>query len=251
MNNTFNFTRFKKVLARDFRATYKRFGLAILILSLLVVTVWIFSLVINVPYYYDSAYGGLGIDHYYKYILEERVSSILLGVVISFAIAPAIIYKSCNLKGRGNYYAMLPASHLEKYLSMLFYCCIVAPLAVLLGSFIVDTLLTLLPIGYFKYFIWNFDEWHYIDAEFVLCFIAFLFLTASIFMFSNTLFKRAKFIKTVLWLMLIGFVLLISNLTFPALFRLIDSFWPVFIIMIIISLILQSLTYYRLRDMQY
>ena len=45
MNNTFNFTRFKKVLARDYRATYSRFGLAALILSLLVVTVWFLYLV--------------------------------------------------------------------------------------------------------------------------------------------------------------------------------------------------------------
>lgn len=251
MNNTFNFTRFKKVLARDFRATYKRFGLAALILSLLVVTVWIRNLVTGIPSYYTDPDWGWGVDSFYHNILINRVSILFMGVIISFAIAPAIIYKSCNLKGRGNYYAMLPASHLEKYLSMFFYCCIVAPLAVLLGSFIVDTLLTLLPIGYFKYFIWNFDEWHYIDAEFVLCFIAFLFLTASIFMFTNTLFKRAKFIKTVLWLMLIGFLLLLTSIAFPALFRLFDSFWPAFIILLVISLVLQSFTYYRLRDMQY
>ena len=251
MNNTFNFTRFKKVLARDFRATYKRFGLAALILSLLVVTEWILTLVTGIPYYYTDPDWGGGVESFYQGIIGKRVTNILLGVVISFAIAPAIIYKSCNLKGRGNYYAMLPASHLEKYLSMLFYCCIVAPLAVLLGSFIVDTLLTLLPIGYFKYFIWNIDEWHYIDAEFVLCFIAFLFLTASIFMFTNTLFKRAKFIKTVLWLMLIGFLLFLTGIASPAFSRLFISFLPAFIILLVSSLILQIFTFRRLKKMQY
>lgn len=251
MNNTFNFTRFKKVLARDFRATYKRFGLAALILSLLVVTVWITNLVTGIPSYYTDPDWGWGMESFYQGIIGERVTIILLGVVISFAIAPAIIYKSCNLKGRGNYYAMLPASHLEKYLSMLFYCCIFAPIVVFLGSLIVDTLLTLLPIGYFKYFIWNYDEWYYIDAEFVLRFIAFLFLTASIFMFSNTLFKRAKFIKTVLWLMLIGFLLLLTSIAFPALFRLFVSFLPAFIILLVSSLILQIFTFRRLKKMQY
>ncbi|MBR4197879.1 MAG: hypothetical protein IKQ94_03795 [Bacteroidales bacterium] len=244
MNNTFNFTRFKKVLARDFRATYKRFGLAALILSLLVVTVWILYLVWGNTFHYNW------VD--YQIAIGERFSTILSGIAISFAIAPATIYKSCNLKGRGNYYAMLPASHLEKYLSMFFYCCIVAPLAVLLGSFIVDTLLTLLPIGYFKGFIWNwsnFSEDYFV--EYISSFIAFLFLTSSIFMFTNTLFKRAKFIKTALWLMLIGFVLLITGIAFPALFDFIGSFWVKFIIMLIISFVLQFFTYRRLKRMQY
>ena len=244
MSNTFDFNRFKKVLARDYRATYSRFGLAALILSLLVVTVWIFYLVWDNTFHYDW------VD--YQIAIGERFSTILSGIAISFAIAPAIIYKSCNLKGRGNYYAMLPASHLEKYLSMLFYCCIAAPLAVLLGSFIVDTLLTLLPIGYFKGFIWNwsnFSEDYFV--EYISSFIAFLFLTSSIFMFTNTLFKRAKFIKTALWLMLIGFVLLITDIAFPALFDFIGSFWVKFIIMLIISFVLQFFTYRRLKRMQY
>lgn len=245
MNNTFDFTRFKKVLARDFRATYSRFGLAMLILILVDVTVWMLCLAGRLGTDSDS----LGHCFVYDPTLSFRISCLSNVIIIAFAIAPSIIYRSCNLKGRGNYYAMLPASHLEKYLSMFLYCCIFAPIVVFLGSLLVDILLTLLPFGNFKSFIWH--ELADYDSKFKIIFITFLFLTSSIFMFTNTLFKRAKFIKTVLWLMLIGFVLLISNLTFPALFRLIDSFWPVFIIMIIISLILQSLTYYRLRDMQY
>ena len=254
MNNTFDFNRFKKVLARDYRATYSRFGLAALILSLLVVTVWIFYLVTGNPYYRlipDYYTEQEWMDLFYRDNLDARFSTILSGIAISFAIAPAIIYKSCNLKGRGNYYAMLPASHLEKYLSMLFYCCIVAPLAVLLGSFIVDTLLTLLPFGYFKYFIWNYYDLPHITTEDMLFFIDFLFLTASIFMFSNTLFKRAKFIKTVLWLMLIGFILLLTGIAFSALFDLFVSFLPAFIILLVSSLILQIFTFRRLKKMQY
>ena len=247
MNNTFDFNRFKKVLARDYRATYSRFGLAALILSLLVVTVWIFYLVWDNTFHYIAEPDWVD----YQIAIGERFSTILSGIAISFAIAPAIIYKSCNLKGRGNYYAMLPASHLEKYLSMLFYCCIVAPLAVLLGSFIMDTLLTLLPFGYFKYFIWNYYDLPHITTEDMLFFIDFLFLTASIFMFSNTLFKRAKFIKTVLWLMLIGFILLLTGIAFSALFDLFVSFLPAFIILLVSSLILQIFTFRRLKKMQY
>ena len=114
MSNTFDFNRFKKVLARDYRATYSRFGLAALILSLLVVTVWIFYLVWDNTFHYIAEPDWVD----YQIAIGERFSTILSGIAISFAIAPAIIYKSCNLKGRGNYYAMLPASHLEKYLSM-------------------------------------------------------------------------------------------------------------------------------------
>ncbi|MBO4740742.1 MAG: hypothetical protein J5605_03750 [Bacteroidales bacterium] len=247
MNNTFDFNRFKKVVARDFYATYSRFGLGILILSLLVVAVWIMSLVSGIPNYYLDPDINIDTDLFYNNILGKRVAIIVFGVFLSVTIAPAIIYKSCNLKGRGNYYALLPASNLEKYLSMFLHCCIVAPLAVILGSLLVDTLLTLLPVGYFRDFIWNYDSWLF-ESEGCLLVIANFLLNASIYMFTNTIFKKSKFIKTVLWLMLIGFVLL---LTLPSSLRLINSYWTIFIVILVLSLVLQYFTYRRLKNMQY
>jgi hypothetical protein len=45
--------------------------------------------------------------------------------------------------------------------------------------------------------------------------------------------------------------LLITGIAFPALFDFIDSFWVKFIIMPIISFVLQFFTFRRLKKMQY
>ena len=51
MSNTFDFNRFKKVLARDFHATYSRFGLAILIIVLLSIAAWLWGWVTMREFY--------------------------------------------------------------------------------------------------------------------------------------------------------------------------------------------------------
>ena len=192
----------------------------------------------------------------------HRVRYFILGVFVAVAIAPGIIYKSCNLKGRGNYYALLPASVTEKYLSMFLYCSIVVPVVVVFGTLLLDTLLTLLPFGPYKVYFWQcYNYWFMGDWLIwaILVPIALLLLTSAVFMFTNTVFKRAKFIKTMLWLMLVGFVLMIVMV-------LSADWWinwvskfdeDIFIVIVfivfplILASVFQFLTYRRLKKMQY
>ena len=202
-------------------------------------------------------------DEYYTLMYNfHRLRYFILGVFVAVAIAPGIIYKSCNLKGRGNYFALLPASITEKYLSMFMYCSIAVPVVVVFGTLLLDTLLTLLPFGPYKVYFWQcYNYWFMGDWLIwtILVPIALLLLTSAVFMFTNTVFKRAKFIKTMLWLMLVGFVLMIVMV-------LSADWWinwlpkfdeDIFIVIVFIVLplilaaVFQFLTYRRLKKMQY
>lgn len=201
-----NFDRLKKVVVRDFNSTYQLYGMSMLIMMCVPVAIWLFGLAFKVP----------NIDSL------TRLGIMQFMVVLAAAISSMKIYKNCNIPGRGNYFAMLPASLGEKFVSMMFYCFIVSPLAVFVGWFAIDTFLTLLPFGPFDNYIWHQPEWikgledipditsvyttHIFGLDAFCSTMLKAVCTASIFMFANTIFKKNKFIKTVLWIMLISFV---------------------------------------------
>ena len=261
MSNTFDFNRFKKVLARDFHATYSRFGLAILIIVLLSIAAWLWGWV-TMREFADLDMSEEYLEFNMAFHNLHRLRYFILGVFVAVAIAPGIIYKSCNLKGRGNYFALLPASITEKYLSMFMYCSIAVPVVVVFGTLLLDTLLTLLPFGPYKAYFWQcYNYWFMGDGLIwaILVPIALLLLTSAVFMFTNTIFKRAKFIKTMLWLMLVGFVLMIVMLlNVDWWINWVSKFDEeiftaiVFVVFpLILASVFQFLTYRRLKKMQY
>ncbi|MBQ6096486.1 MAG: hypothetical protein IJK99_01950 [Bacteroidales bacterium] len=201
--NKFNFNRFGKVVVRDFHNTYSLFGMSMLIIMMIPAFVWLMGLAVN-----DS-------------VVEvwNRRNFISMAVYLTAAISSMKIYGSCNLVGKGNYFAMLPASLCEKFTSMVLYCFVVCPLVVFVGSVAVDTILTILPFGPYKEFLWQVPDWMKTIGDIGYVFstgfsgyvlIAFeIFSVASLFMLANTIFKKNKFIKTILWLMLIIFALII------------------------------------------
>lgn len=201
--NKFSFNRFGKVMVRDFHNTYSLFGMSMLITMLIPLFLWLFSLAVR-----DD-------------VVEvwNRRNFIFLATVITAAISAIKIYNSCNLVGKGNYFAMLPASLGEKFGSMMLYSMVICPLAVYIGAAAVDTILTALPFGPYKAYLWQTPEWmdSFGDISFSLAtsfqgfvVVAMKIITiASLFMLANTIFKKNKFMKTILWLALIGFVMIL------------------------------------------
>lgn len=199
--NKFNFNRFGKVFVRDFHNTYSLFGMSLLIIMLIPLIVWLFSLAVRDP----------------MVAVWSRRNFIHLAVILTAAISSMKIFNSCNLVGKGNYFAMLPASLGEKFSSMMIYSMVVCPLVVFVGAVAVDTLLTALPFGSYKAYLWQTPEWmnYSIGFNFATSFkgcvliVMKIITVASLFMLANTIFKKNKFIKTILWLALIGFLLIL------------------------------------------
>lgn len=217
MNNTFDWTRFKKLVAMDFRGMWPRFGMSMLIITLIPAAIWIFCTVLNlIP------------DVNIEIPALARWAFLLILGFICVIMAPSRMYKTCNLPKDGIYYAMLPASHLEKYLSQVLYCVIVCPLLCLLAGVVADIFLTALQFGAYHEWLWKplghlsdigpdlasiseedleaFELIKFSFAGFVIAAIlTYLFYCAS-FLFTNTIFKSHKVLKTILAYIIISFV---------------------------------------------
>ena len=214
MNNTFDWNRFTKVVGKDCRNLWPMFGPTMLILAALPFALWLLLLVTGADAHMPA---------------DIRLWMICCLAMIAALMTPSRLYRTMNLRNEGIYYAMLPASKLEKYLSMLLYTFIVCPLLVYIGSLLLDVVLTILPIGPYKNWIWegrmgfplplsfgDLPRMEFPGAEnfpagwFVVSSLTSYIASTAIFVFTATVFKKHKVLFTLLWLYLIQFVLSIA-----------------------------------------
>ena len=208
--------RFCKVVAKDFRNMWPMFGTTMIILAALPFAVWLMMYV----------FGG-GDAHMPA---DMRLIMIECVAYIAAIMAPSRMYRTWNLRNEGIYYAMLPASKAEKFCSALLFSLVVCPLAVYLGSMVLDVFLTAVPFGPWQEWLWQgemgfpftFDMSRLSEyaaaeegAEAFLhlgwmwqgaCWIGYI-STVLMFVFTSTIFKRHKVLQTILWLYVINFVL--------------------------------------------
>ena len=209
MNNKFDWNRFCKVVNKDFRNMWPTFGTTAIVLASLPFAVWLLALVIA---------RTAVIDPNYRVVMIMVVSS------LAALMLPSRLYRTMNLRDEGIYYAMLPATKLEKFLSMLIFTFIVAPTVTYLGSMVLDIILCLMPTGAYHQWLWQgdggfplfttipmddemlpgFHSWLLTAATYTS-----LFATPAIFLFAATLFKKHKVMYTFLILYLLEFVLTI------------------------------------------
>lgn len=209
MNDIFDWTRFCKVVRNDIMNIWPRAGKLMMLIAAVPVAIWLLQTL-------TSTDGSMSAE--FRWMVIE-------GVIILFGIFfPSTMYYSCNRPKQGIRFAMLPASHLEKYLSMLLNCLIVAPLILLIGIVLCDTLLTLIPYGPYHETLFSALRTFEIpigDAftadmpeteilAFVRKFRALIVISTllyqMVFIFTNTVFSSHKFIFTVLLLWGLQFV---------------------------------------------
>ncbi|MBR3413328.1 MAG: hypothetical protein IKG81_11640 [Bacteroidales bacterium] len=222
MNNTFEWSRFCKVVRKDFSNIWQNAGTSLLIITLLPILAWLLWWALS------------GIEEIPAIVPEVRWCFIAGSVMLAAIVSPSRMYRTSNLQKEGIYYAMLPASKLEKYVSMLLFTIVVCPLLCFLGGMVLDYFLTLLPFGPYDKWLWQtdyladtLDDYRALVAGTfpnvndntmmlvqvikpgrvvlyaVLCHLSYV----SLFLFTNTIFKKHKVLQTLLWTWLISFVL--------------------------------------------
>ncbi len=216
MNNTFDWNRFCKVVHKDLCNLWPTFGTTMLILVALPFALWLLLLVlmqgdcINFP-------------------ADVRLMIIEFLAMFAALMAPSRLYRTWNIRNEGIYFAMIPASKLEKFLSALIYTLVVAPVAVYLGGLALDMVLTAVPVGSYHNWIWQGSAGfpftldfslladlgggeedqivRYYGSMWALCALLGHVGGVLLFMFTSTIFKRHKVLQTFLWMYLIQFVL--------------------------------------------
>lgn len=254
MNNTFQWSRFGKLLRKDFLNVWTMYGSTMLGFISLPLVLWICDLVIN---------GGAGYTE-----PAGRIVFILFISVFVALMAPKYLYGSCNRKGDGIYFAMLPASKLEKFISMIIFCFIVAPLLVFCGSSVVDMILSAFPFGPYRQFLFDLPSFYYAYPAteinetawaIAYCIVSYCAWVATFF-FTNTVFKKHKFVGTILTLFVITVILIlfysIFNPSFEFLARMamnnpIALLWTFLSLGIVYTLGLLVWSFFRLKKMAY
>ncbi len=223
MNNTFEWSRFGMVVRKDFRNIWQNAGTTLLIITLLPIAVWLLWWAIA------------GVKDVPAIVPEVRWCFIAGVVILAAMVTPSRMYRTCNLRQEGIYFAMLPASKLEKYLSMLLFSVVVCPLLCFCGSMVLDYFLTLLPFGPYSKWLWQTDyladmmdgyralvsgqlpaeQTRTLDVlvstvtpgKMVLYGVLSYLSTVALYLFTTTIFKKHKVLQTILWTWLISFVL--------------------------------------------
>ena len=116
----FNLRRFGKYFASDIRTCTTNYGISLLAISLLsLTTTYIISIALNLLT--DKEWQGPGI--------EIRVIVFIAAIMLIMITMPAKCYGKVTDKQYGSLWLMLPASRLEKFISMVIMAVTVFPLA--------------------------------------------------------------------------------------------------------------------------
>ena len=131
MNDTFNIRRFNKLFSTDFRTCVSNFGLSISLISLMGLIIYAGTIVMGLIF--KNEWGGPE--------LGFRASTFIVCMIILIVTMPVKCYGAITDKRAGTDWIMIPASQIEKTLSMIIMTVFVAP-AIVGGVYLsIDALL--------------------------------------------------------------------------------------------------------------
>ena len=264
MNKTFDIKRFGNVLRHDAMSYLQNFGWTLVVLLAIPILIW-FILYINM-------------DDTEAVVNYERYGFLLCLAIIAMILAPSRLYKNANDSRKGIQFAMLPASNMEKFLSMSIYCLVVTPILYLAGAVAIDSILALIPgknpYGGFVFrniFHTNIMKVELNDDIFLMplpFYQVFLLLSyVSIFMFTNMIFKKRKVSKTIGILALIGIIFMVIFIKVMLYYENIYeydmipddtqeilarwAYYGYYVFNIILTVAMLYLTYYKIRKQKY
>lgn len=269
MNEVFDIKRLGRLIKYEVINYIPNFFKSLLIFASVIAAVWIFSLTVD-----------------FNVCPHSRSGLVNALFVLAIVLSPFIVYKDMNDRKKGYIYAMIPASTLEKLLSMIVLCVVIVPLlayAVLTATDLLLWLLSKAGIGPFLHmeFYNPFTAVKLVDDEYLLphiypvfdSIIYFVNLIAYTIMF-NTIFRKNKVLKTILFNMAMSFAFVILtavvvNITTPEFWE--DMFeglveWldektdveifgymmtTVRCLTILMSVAFLSITYFRIKKVNY
>ncbi len=119
-NDIFNFRRFGKYFATDFRTCWANYGLSLLTISLLSPLV-LYVIIVTINQIMHNAWDGPDIG--------LRVFAFAVAMICMVVTMPVKCYGKITEKQYGSFWLTLPASRLEKFISMILMTCIIVPVS--------------------------------------------------------------------------------------------------------------------------
>ena len=213
MNNIFNIKRFCNYFLYDLRNAKNNYGLSLLILGIMPVVLFIIVQLFSLIFTRDVAMISLGV----KYAELSIVS------VVAMIGAGVKIYGKLTEKQSGSNFLMIPASTLEKWLSMNLIVCLVVPAVLYALQFATDGLMSFLFPNTYGERVFLFENARgalaYLNDNGVQINVFGLLAlswaeTILTFTLGALCFKKSKVAKTILVLIAASFVLSIGMVAF-------------------------------------
>ena len=188
MNNSFDIHRFWKLVLHDVRRCSPRispFG------SSLIFMLWFVPGMVLI----NGVTGQLNGAGY------RIIMAVGMPLVMSSLLPTQLYANVARKKKRGDvYFAMLPASKCEKYLSIALLSMVIAPSVMIAYNVLLDTLLTAVHMPFYHKYMWQADILQWLNFP-MLCNSVVAFVGPTLgFIFANTIRKKA-------WLALLCFTL--------------------------------------------
>lgn len=186
MSDTFDFGRFCKLFKYECMNYLPRYVKGMLVFAGFIVAAWAFSIKEG-------------------YTLNDRTD--IIAALLNFAVllSPYFVYSDINNSKKGYLYAIIPASTLEKLLSMSLMCMVAVPVCAFVALTATDVLLwlfSMMGIGGFEEIVFlNLSA--LLDYRVIISGIAFV----STPMMFNAVFRSHKIIKTILFFLALFFAL--------------------------------------------
>ena len=134
-SDIFNFSRFSKFFVSDLKSCTSNFGLSFITLSAIIpLAAYIICILINLTCN-DGNWQAPGVIF--------RTFLLVITMICITIFMPVKCYGKLTEKNYGSFYLLIPASTLEKFLSMIILCAVISPLVACSIYFLVDSLLCL------------------------------------------------------------------------------------------------------------
>ena len=147
-NDVFNMNRFGRYLVTDIKNAIARFGISLLVMATVSVTGYL--IVGFLTLITGEGWHSLGI--------MGRTAFLGITYMVLVLLAPAKIYGFVTDRKEGSEFLLVPASTLEKTISMILVCCIIMPFVFLAAYISLDQIICLLDSGCGQSLIVAFNE---------------------------------------------------------------------------------------------
>lgn len=211
MDNTFNFSRFGKYFVYDLKRQWKNIGLLMLIFAL-------FPIIFYMIYMFFAALFDGGLLRIFSGLEIEgptgwaRFGVFAMMTVIFVMIYPSRSYGEITDKAKGSEWLMLPASRLEKFVSMILITLVVIPIIYIAVYLLSDAFVCLIDKSCGDSLMSFRINKEIGTSDFTIPANGFWILAtkvveyASIFLLGGLIFKKWKVVGTVLVLFALGMV---------------------------------------------
>ena len=141
-NDIFDFKRFGNYFVTDIKNAIANYGWSMIILIFFGLISFILVGLVNTifAYNWEDILNGGSIEWVHANV-GSRIGSMVGAATILIFTAPAKCYGGLTDKNTGSDFLLLPASRLEKFISMILICCIVIPIVSIMGYLLIDCLI--------------------------------------------------------------------------------------------------------------